>query len=112
MSALQQQFDAFDRENPRVWQLFVEMTRRVINAGHIHYSSDAVLHAIRWHMDVVTKSEDGFKINNNYSAHYARKFHDCYPQHDGFFRLRRTRDSKPITGAKPRHDREVNALPL
>jgi hypothetical protein len=32
-----------------------------------------------------------YKINDHYSAYYARLFMRDYPEYDGFFRTRRTR---------------------
>lgn len=29
------------------------------------------------------------KINNNFTAHFARMFHIAHPRHDGFFRNRK-----------------------
>lgn len=82
-------FDKFHAENPDVWRHFEKFTLELIEAGHLHYSADAVCHRIRWHLDVETKSEDGLKLNNNYTAHYARLFAARYPQHATFFRCRR-----------------------
>jgi hypothetical protein len=96
MSDLRAQFEEFDAANPHVWRLFVALTQKVIAAGHSHYSSDGVLHAIRWNMDVETKNEDGFKINNVYSPFYARKFMEKFPEHTGFFRLRSSVADQPV----------------
>ena len=77
----------FVKLNPDVWQLFLRFTFELIGAGREHYSSDAVLHRIRWYTAVET-SGDEFKVNNNFSAVFARWFHDAYPERAGFFRTR------------------------
>lgn len=77
----------FVKLNPEVWDLFLKFTFQLLARGRKHYSSDAVLHRIRWYTDVET-SGDEFKVNNNFSAVFARWFHDAYPEHDGFFRTR------------------------
>ena len=51
-----------------------------------HYSSRAVFHALRW--ETVIDSGGEFKINNNWSPFYARKFMKESPSHEGFFRSR------------------------
>ena len=90
---LERAFNEFDAENPGVYELFKRFTFQIINAGHKHYSSDAVLHRIRWHTSIETR-RDEFKINNNFSAYYARKFHNDFPEYDGFFRTRVTKAEK------------------
>lgn len=86
-------FMSFHEENPEVWEAFVRHTFQLIDVGATRYSADAVVHRIRWERDLrnqflafpVGKS----KINNDYVAHYARMFMDTFPQHSGFFRLRK-----------------------
>ena len=86
---LMQRFSEFDAQYPKVWDLFVAFTFEVIRAGHSHYSADAVLHRVRWEttFDVGAPPHE-FKINNNYSAFYARKFREAFPQYAQFFRTR------------------------
>lgn len=81
----------FHKENPHVYDLFQNFTLDVIARGHKHYSAKAVFERIRWHTDVETKCEREFKLSNNHTAYYARFFHHCYPQHNGFFRTKETR---------------------
>ena len=114
MSHLQEQFEAFDRDNPQVWDLFVRYTDRAIAAGLSHYSSDAVLHRLRWHTNVDTRGAgevDGkqLKINNNYSAYFARKYAARFPEHAGFFQIRNLSSDRLIVGANSHHDAAVNA---
>lgn len=108
MSDLQQRFDEFDAAHPKVWELFCSLAFRAINAGHERFSSDAICHQLRWHYAVEARN-DGFKLNNSFSAYYARKFHREFPGYEGFFETRRLRSDQPITGAAPHHDRAVNA---
>jgi hypothetical protein len=80
-------FEEFHDDNPQIWELFERFTLLLINKGFRHYSADAVVHRIRWHTAVDTGSE-GEKINNNFTAYYARFFHQEHPAHRGFFRSR------------------------
>lgn len=81
-------------KNPAVWGLFVRFTLEAIAAGHKHLSADMILHRCRWEASVATTgaglSANGepLKLNNNFTAHFARLFHQSYPEHDGFFRTR------------------------
>ena len=81
------QCQAFHEQHPRVWELFVRFAFEKINAGFQHYSVKGIFERIRWET-AEADNPGGFKINNNYTAFYARRFHAMYPQHDGFFRLR------------------------
>lgn len=79
----------FHRENPKVWKYFVRFTFEVIHRGFRHYSAKGVFERIRWETDEAdVDGKSTFKLNNNYSAFFARWFMDTYPEHDGFFRLR------------------------
>jgi hypothetical protein len=89
-------FAEYDRANPRIWTLFVGFTFEKIEAGHEHFSADAVLHRIRWESPV--HGGDEFKVNNNFSSWYARKFAHAYPAHASFFRQRAAKADRP--GAK------------
>lgn len=85
---LQRQFEEFHAKNPRVWELFEKFTLQLITAGRKHYSADAVLHRVRWETALTTYADDGFKINNNHAAYYARKFMREWPMYNAFFRIR------------------------
>lgn len=88
-ATIEERFNEFHGSHPEVWTLFVRFSHEVMTAGHEHYSADAVLHRVRWEADIGhCQDAEGYKINNNYSAFYARLFHREYPQHDGFFRTR------------------------
>lgn len=85
-------FYEFDAAHPDVWQLFERFTLDLIRRGFGHYSSDAVLHRVRWETSAGAGSdEDAFKINNNWTAYYARKFDEQHPEYAGFFRMRRSK---------------------
>lgn len=89
-STEERRFAEYDLAHPETWQWFVAFAREKIAEGYSHFSADAVLHRVRWET-AASDWTDEYKCNNNYSAYYARKFHAHYPEHDGFFRLRRSR---------------------
>ena len=91
-SALEAACEEFLADNPRVWILFTRYAFQLIHAGHRHYSARAIVHRIRWHTDISTRSDDRFKINNNHSAYLARKFIQEYPKHKGFFHVREVKE--------------------
>jgi len=82
------QWVTFHRANPRVYELFEYYTFQTIQAGHKRYSADAVVHRIRWHVNIETRPVDEFKINNNFVSYYARLFMRKNRQYSGFFETR------------------------
>ncbi len=86
---LDRQFCDYDERNPEVWQMFVKLARQAIDAGRSHYSAKTIIEVIRHH--TMVSGDDSFKINNNWTARYARKFMRVFPSHAGFFALREPR---------------------
>jgi len=85
-------FTEYDHQNPAVWDQFQKFTFEAIRSGHRRFSADSILHRIRWKTSISTK-DVRFKINNNFSADYARKFMREYPQFSNFFELRKRHHS-------------------
>ena len=83
-------FERFHQAHPDIYKLFKQFAFEKIVMGFKHYSADAVLHAVRWHCDVSTTNQAP-KINNNYTAFYARMFHKDFPEYDGFFETRKSK---------------------
>ena len=77
----------YDNDNPLIWKAFKKFTLQEIAAGKKHYSSKSIFERIRWETEIEAK-EDRFKINNNYTPYYARKFELLYPEHKDFFHKR------------------------
>ena len=89
-----ERFAIVDAENPRIWELFVNFTIVMIQRGFENYSARAVMHRVRWETNMELGDNSDFKINNNWTPYYARKFHSQFPQHEGFFRNRISRADK------------------
>jgi hypothetical protein len=79
--------EEYDRLNPDIWNLFVKYAFRIIRRGQEHYGAKAIFELIRYHS--IVRGTGTFKVNNNYTSYYARKFHKEYPMYDGFFETRR-----------------------
>ena len=93
---MREQCEAFHKKHPEVWGLFVRFTEELIAAGHKHYSAKGIFERIRWEQDVVHLSfakKQQFKLNNNYSSFYARRFMKMFPDQDGFFRTRKRKSA-------------------
>jgi hypothetical protein len=82
--------EKFHHDHPLVWTLFVRFTNEMISRGRKNYGVSAIFERIRWEIDSVGgNGATAFKLNNNFRAFYARRFHKAYPVHDGFFRTRK-----------------------
>jgi len=90
-SKLQQDFENFDRENPEVWSEFRRIAFSLIDKGRKNYGAKAIFEIIRYHRTIYTNDID-FKLNNNLTAYYARKFVNLYPEYKGFFETRKIKD--------------------
>lgn len=95
MSMLERQFREFHRDNPHVYRLFDKFTRQVLATGRGRYSADAILHRVRWHTAIETRS-DSFKINNNWAAFYARMWMHDNPAYKEFFETRVQRSGAAV----------------
>ena len=80
-------FSQYDKDHPEIWKEFKKTTLKAIKKGFKNYSSKSIFEIIRWHRSGDLKP-DGFKVNNNYTADYARKFANEFPQYKDFFRTR------------------------
>ena len=89
MSRLQAAFNKFDKDNPHVWNYFVQFAFQAIDRGHKHLSTKLIIERIRWEIYMTTISDDEFKICNNHTPYYARKWNREYPIYSTFFEIRR-----------------------
>lgn len=84
---LKDKFDAWDQENPAVYELFCKFTLQAAARGHKRLSAWMIVNRIRWETSVVTTGND-YKVSNDFIALYARKFMENYPQYQGFFSVK------------------------
>lgn len=88
MTSLYEKFAVYDAANPNIYTLFKRFANDLIEAGRKKLSAALIIERIRWEVNVSTVSEDSFKVSNNHTAFYARKFMDEHPQHGEIFRTR------------------------
>ena len=91
----EQSFAAFHAAHPDVWFHFERFTLELIRKGYEHHSADAVLHRVRWETDANADGQP-YKIQNNWTAYYARMFHRRHPIHAGFFRTRKSKADEEV----------------
>ena len=90
-SDLERSFNVFHRANPEVYKLFKKYALQAAQARHRHFGSKMIFERMRWHTMIETTDAD-YKLNNNYTAYYARLFMADYPEHREFFRTRRVKN--------------------
>lgn len=101
---LQQKFREYDRANPGIYEAFERFALMVIQKRR-RYGAKAIMERVRWH--TMESGGDDFKINNNYTAYYVRKFEALNPKHKDFFKKRSIKgrdDSEmknPVDSGKP-----------
>ena len=70
-----------------VMRLFEYYADQIVKLGFKRYSADAILHRIRWHMNI-ERGHREFKCNNNWTAPLSRWYMKKYPELEGFFSTR------------------------
>lgn len=85
------EYEAYDREHPDIWREFENVALSLIASGVEHYGAKAIMEVVRFHRTIDSTATEPFKINNNFTAYYARKFMRKYPMYDGFFETRKAR---------------------
>lgn len=86
--SLEIEFKEYDKANPEVWQMFCRFAFEAIDRGRKTLSVSLIIERVRWETFIATQSGDGFKINNNHRAFYARKFMKQFPAYPDIFRTR------------------------
>jgi len=81
----------FDSQNGHVYKAFERCALALIGSGVRHYGAKAIFEYLRYATNVRGLG-DQFKLNNNYTAYYARKFEKLHPEHEGFFSIRNKND--------------------
>ena len=78
----------FNTRYPQVYLLFERFAMQLINSGKKKLGSKMIMERIRWEITTGSKDEEGFKINNNYTAYYSRWFIKQHPEYADYFEFR------------------------
>lgn len=84
-------FLKFHTAYPQVYLLFEKFALQLIQAGKVKLGSKMIMERIRWEISTSAKDDEGFKINNNYTAYYSREFVKKHPQYRDYFEFREIR---------------------
>lgn len=89
-----EQFDAFHATNPVVLLELVDLADEILSHGYTRGSIKMLFEVLRWERMLETDDPSSdFKLNNNYTSHYARLIVREYPRFEGFFETRNLRSA-------------------
>ena len=91
-------FASFHAANPWVYDRLRELALAMRRAGENHYGIGGLYETLRYEASLTSKDTEGFKLNNNYRALYARELARNEPELEQFFkfRLRKARGTQHI----------------
>jgi hypothetical protein len=91
---IKEQFDAFHTTNPTVLDELVDLADQLFLHGYTRGSMKMLFEVLRWERMLETDDPSSeFKLNNNYTSHYARLVVQTYPRFEGFFETRNLRSA-------------------
>ena len=83
-------FEAFHQANPWVMDALVRLARDMRAGGRDVIGIKMLFEVLRWqHARNTIDAHSGFKLDNNYAPHYARRIMADHPDLDGMFHLRK-----------------------
>ena len=98
---LEARFNTFLDVHPEAWTEFCRRVRQLQERGITHYSAKAIVEIIRFHSMVDGRDAEPWKMNNSYTAYFARKWQQENPDQAGFFETRELISTKDKTIFKP-----------
>lgn len=84
-------FWEFHNTNPHVMDRLEEMTRDLVSRGRKRIGMKMLFEVLRWEYFMATETNEPFKLNNNYTAYYARLIEKRNPQFEGVFAKRQSK---------------------
>ncbi len=82
-------FEEFHRDNPHVYERLKRLAFRLKVRGVQRWGIKALYEVLRFEEALATSASAGtYRLNNNFTALYARKLMEAEPDLEGFFELR------------------------
>lgn len=83
-------FEVFHVKHPDVYDELVAMARRAVAAGHRRLGMKQLWEVLRWNRMLASLPDDDepWRLNNSYTAFYARLIMDTCPDLAGVFETR------------------------
>jgi hypothetical protein len=88
---IEERWREFDQQNPVVYEMLESFAREVHRRGVRKIGIRLLWERMRWEILMTTKDPTGYKLNDHYTALYARKLVKEHPEWATLFELRRRR---------------------
>jgi len=88
---IEARFEQFVIEAPELYDFLVARAREMRARGFSRYGIKSLYEVARFHFSMTRKPGEEYKLNNDYTALFARKIMRDHPDLDGFFETRRLR---------------------
>jgi hypothetical protein len=88
-ATLTARFEKFHRDTPNFYAELVKLARRFRAKTGRTCGIQRLIEIVRFDIEMTSKSDEEFKINNDFAAFYSRLIMCQEPDLDGFFQLRR-----------------------
>lgn len=90
--SLEERFRRFHEQNPHIYAALRDLALQLKRRGRRRYGLKSLFEVLRWHHALQTDDPNSdFKLDNNWTAFYARELMDNEPDLDGFFETRTQR---------------------
>lgn len=80
--SIQEGFESFLDQYPFVWELFKTQVFRAKRKRRKRIGAKAIIEWLRWECGFKRLAGEDFKINNNYTSRFSRKFKEEFPYLD------------------------------
>jgi hypothetical protein len=84
-------FRAFHEANPQVLAALVTIARELVRDGETKFGVKALFERLRWDRRFRTESGEPWKLNNSYTAPYARLMIEAHPKVEPYLETRRSK---------------------
>jgi hypothetical protein len=86
--SMSEAFWQFHQANPHIYEILRKFAFEAVQRRRRKIGMKLLFERVRWHVVVETDTDDDFKLNNNFTAFYARLFAEDHPEHKDLFAFR------------------------
>ena len=86
--SLPERFKMYHERNPLVYKGLRRLALQLKRRGRKHYGIKGLFEVLRWEHARLSADDEPLKLNNAFTASYARLLMQQEPELQGFFRLR------------------------
>ena len=88
-TTIDEAFQRFHAENPWILDRLISMTQKLHGKNRKRYGIKMLWEVLRWHVATgEIKTDEDFKLNNNFTSRYARLIVKLHPEYESMFETR------------------------